>query len=149
MHPLYVILLLLLLWRHQIKSKAVNLVVTTRKERFVVICIICHHLIVFYQAKPLAVELCIFFQTLRTYCYPSNTGSWTIPLARIVSYLIREISQHTGLALGLKLYPSSTNQTTYNSVMGKAYDKQTMEYLIGCTLSIIMVSICSSLLDSD
>ena len=56
---------------------------------------------------PLAAETALFFQSLRTFLYPSNTGGWTQYLAYFVKTFVDEIAKHLGRSVATTVLEKS------------------------------------------
>lgn len=83
--------------------------------------------------KPQAVEMCLFVQSIRTYFYPSNVGSWTTHLGLFFNSFIVQIGKHMGNNIAKTLF----HKLEANDKATISIHFPTIKYLIGCLLSVI------------
>ena len=79
------------------------------------------------------IELMSFFQSLRPYFCPSNSGAWSGTLAYFISTFISELTRHIAKSLSHKICPSSCP-----NVFSSGMHLSTTQYISGSLLILII-----------
>lgn len=88
--------------------------------------------------KRLAVELVLFFQSVRSFLYPSNTGAWTLQLAFFMTTIVSQLSRHLGAAIGTKLMVSEGVEEARKRLWATVIDVPTLRYILGSLLPLLL-----------
>jgi hypothetical protein len=91
------------------------------------------------RVKSVSVQIVLFFQSIRSFFYPSNTGAWTAQLAYFIATFVFQICRHIGKSIAANILSCEGDANAFELPLHYS----TIEYLCGSLLSLIVEGLYS------